>query len=426
MTNEILISCDRVSKRFCRDFKRSLRYGCYDSIRDILGLKNGFQSRGKLRKDEFLSVSDVSFELRRGESLGLIGRNGAGKTTLLKVLNGLIAPDRGCVSIRGRVGALIALGAGFDPVLTARENIMVNGAILGLSRSRIREVFDSIIDFAGIEKFVDSPVRTFSSGMKVRLGFAIAAHVDPDILLIDEVLAVGDLEFRRKCLKFVRNFAKNGGSSILVTHNLNQILSSCDRAILLENGKVAADGPSSEVVHKATELQYESSSDSDGMLSSKKWVASEGQSFAILAARVVDGDGGNPRSGKPAFLEMEILCRERAEDLSWAAYFWTDDYSRRLLTLRGSDDGQVETVDAGKTYLLSCKLPTLPLSPGRFGVRFAVIANGTAQDTVGYEDEYLSVIVEPGGTSRSETRRSAVGDLVWTQCEWLDAREIAR
>ena len=195
MNNDVLICVEGVSKKFCRDLKRSLWYGVKDAVSDVFGREGSTD----LRRDEFLAVNDVSFEVRRGECLGLVGRNGAGKTTLLKMLNGLIKPDHGRIEMRGRVGALIALGAGFNPILTGRENIYVNGSVLGLSRKEIDRKLEDIINFAEIGDFIDLPVQSYSSGMQVRLGFAVATAMEPDILLLDEVLAVGDDAFRSKC-----------------------------------------------------------------------------------------------------------------------------------------------------------------------------------------------------------------------------------
>ena len=194
---EVLVKVEALSKKFCKDLKTSLLYGVKDLIYGMSGNKN----ERKLRDKEFWAVKDISFELRRGECLGLIGHNGAGKSTLLKILNGLINPDAGKVTIRGRVGALIELGAGFNPILSGRENIYNNGAILGFSKKEIDAKVEEIIDFAEIREFIDMPVQNYSSGMKVRLGFAVAAQMEPDVLIIDEVLAVGDLGFVLKCFK---------------------------------------------------------------------------------------------------------------------------------------------------------------------------------------------------------------------------------
>ena len=244
--HEVLVSCNGLSKKFCRNLKKSLWYGVKDGISEILiG-----QSSKILRKDEFWALDNVSFELRRGECLGLLGKNGAGKTTLLKMLSGLIKPDKGTVSLKGKVGGLIALGAGFNGILTGRENIRTNGAILGYSRKEIEERMNQIIDFAEIHEFIDSPVNTYSSGMNVRLGFAIAVILSkPDVLLLDEVLAVGDIGFTIKCLNAVREMMKNS-AVIFVSHNMQFISRFCTQTILFEKGKMIGKYETSEGIHK--------------------------------------------------------------------------------------------------------------------------------------------------------------------------------
>jgi lipopolysaccharide transport system ATP-binding protein len=194
MNSDIALVADGLSKKFCRSLKKSLWYGVSDLAAEFRG---GKRDRRLLRPDEFWVVSNVSFDLRKGETLALIGPNGAGKSSLLRLLNGLIKPDLGSVAYRGKMQALIALGAGFNPILSGRENIYINAAVLGMPKAEVTRRFDEIIDFSGVEEFIDSPVKNYSSGMQVRLGFAVAAHLDPDILLVDEVLAVGDEGFRQ-------------------------------------------------------------------------------------------------------------------------------------------------------------------------------------------------------------------------------------
>jgi len=229
-----LVTIDHVSKKFCRNLRRSLWYGVKDIGTELTGRQRG---NGQLRKGEFWCLSDVSLQVERGDTIGLIGRNGAGKTTLLRMLNGLIKPDAGRIEIRGRMQALIALGAGFSPILTGRENIYINGSVLGIPTAEINRLFDGIVEFSGIEDFIDAPVQSFCSGMVVRLGFAVAAHLNPDILLVDEVLAVGDEGFQRKCLNKIGELKKNGTAIILVSHNMHTISSFADAVVLMEGGK---------------------------------------------------------------------------------------------------------------------------------------------------------------------------------------------
>jgi lipopolysaccharide transport system ATP-binding protein len=229
---EVLVRVENVSKKFCRSLKKSLRYGVQDIASELIGRKY----EHVLRPDEFWSVRDVSFELRRGECLGLIGHNGAGKTTLLKMLNGLIKPDRGSIEMNGRVGALIALGTGFNPILTGRENIYVNASILGISKKEIDAKIDEIIDFAEIVDFIDTPVQSYSSGMTVRLGFAVASRLNPDVLIIDEVLAVGDIAFKLKCYNEIYRLVKNA-AVVFVSHSMPQIARLCSQCLVMDKGE---------------------------------------------------------------------------------------------------------------------------------------------------------------------------------------------
>jgi len=252
---EVLVKVESVSKKYCRDLKKSLWYGMADVMSELLPQTESaaLNASRKLRCGEFWAVEDVSFQLRRGECLGLIGHNGAGKTTLLKMLNGLLKPDSGRIEIRGRVGALIALGAGFNPILTGRENIYVNGAVLGLDKSEINKKIDDIIDFAEIGDFIDAPVQSYSSGMQVRLGFAVATALDPDVLLLDEVLAVGDAAFRFKCYNRIASLMENA-AVILVTHNMEHVGEICSHALMLGRGKVLMAGSPQECIQNYDKL----------------------------------------------------------------------------------------------------------------------------------------------------------------------------
>lgn len=242
---EVVLTVQQTSKKFCRSLKRSLFYGIQDIGSELTGLRNENRS---LRLGEFWALKDVNFELRRGQALGLVGKNGSGKSTLLRIIAGLIKPDRGVVTVRGRVAPLIALGAGFNPVLSGRENIYTNMSILGLSKKEIDARFDEVIEFAEIGEAIDAPVQSYSSGMAARLGFASAVHTDPDILLIDEVLAVGDSRFRGKCFQKLHQLRQHGTSFILVSHNVHSILTICDSAVYLKQGKPTTIGDAASIM----------------------------------------------------------------------------------------------------------------------------------------------------------------------------------
>lgn len=234
MEKEILVVAKGVSKKFCRDLKTGLWYGLKDLATELFGVER--KSKKSLRKKEFWAVEDLSFTLRRGECLGLIGHNGAGKSTLLKMLNGLIEPDKGSIRVYGRVAAIIELGAGFNPILTGRENIYNNAAVLGIPKKEIESVLDDIIAFSELEKFIDTPVQYYSSGMKVRLGFSVAVHMKPDVLILDEVLAVGDAGFRIKSFNAISRMIQNA-AVIFVSHSMPSIARICTHALFMSKGK---------------------------------------------------------------------------------------------------------------------------------------------------------------------------------------------
>jgi lipopolysaccharide transport system ATP-binding protein len=243
MSSDVLVQVEGISKKFCRDLKTSLWYGVKDLTAELAGRSLG----NALRNKEFWAVKDVSFTLRRGEALGVIGPNGAGKSTLLKMLNGLIRPNTGSIRMRGRVQGLITLGAGFNPILTGRENVYVNAAVLGIPKREVDKRLAEIIDFAEIGEFIDAPIQSYSSGMTVRLGFAIAINVNPDVLIIDEVLAVGDQRFRRKARNAMARLLESDIAIIFVSHNIHEVLGITQRSLWLDKGNVVKLGDTAAV-----------------------------------------------------------------------------------------------------------------------------------------------------------------------------------
>ncbi|MFO1449298.1 MAG: ABC transporter ATP-binding protein [Opitutaceae bacterium] len=268
---EVLIRVEGVSKKFCRNLRKSLWYGVRDMMHEFNPFAGKVRENGEpeLKDGEFWANRDISFEVRRGECLGLIGHNGAGKTTLLKLLNGLIKPERGRIEIHGRVGGLIALGAGFNPILTGRENIKVSAAILGLTAREIEEKADQIIEFSELREFIDTPVQNYSSGMGVRLGFAVATALEPDVLLLDEVLAVGDGAFAVKCLNRIQQLREKA-AVIFVSHSEESIARICNRAILLEKGCLVKSGETLKIME-----EYE-----------KSWI--RGKTFTVSSEMIQD------------------------------------------------------------------------------------------------------------------------------------------
>jgi homopolymeric O-antigen transport system ATP-binding protein len=299
MSTDTIIHIEGVSKKFCRSLKRTMLYGVTDVASDMLGLSGHLAS---LRRDEFWAINDVSFKVKRGECIGLIGPNGAGKSTLLKLINGVTLPDQGSIRISGRIGALLELGAGFHPMLTGRENIHLSGAILGLSKDAMAKKFDSIVDFSGLEEFIDTPVKQYSSGMYVRLGFAVAVSIEPDILIVDESMAVGDATFRKRCRDQIDAFIRAGKTIIVVTHNLQEIEKIAQRMVLLDHGVVRADGRPEEVIASYMNL---------------------------LDNRILRRqEFGSPR-GEPAIEIMEVQLR--GSDRAPKSYFRTHDELRVMI-----------------------------------------------------------------------------------------------
>lgn len=261
--SDIAIRAENLSKRY-NITKAKYRP---DTLRDQLAdsLKSIFRRNGRPDKSEseFWALKDVSFDIKQGEIVGIIGHNGAGKSTLLKVLSQIVVPTYGQADIYGRVGSLLEVGTGFHPELSGRENIYLNGAIIGMRKEEIRRQFDAIVEFAEIEKFLDEPVKRYSSGMYVRLAFAVAAHLQPEILFVDEVLAVGDAAFQKKCLGKMGDAAKGGRTVLFVSHNMTAVNSLCDRVLWLNGGEIVEDGPSSNVVASYLEKSLESTDSSE-------------------------------------------------------------------------------------------------------------------------------------------------------------------
>jgi lipopolysaccharide transport system ATP-binding protein len=248
MSDDYAIRGQDVGKRY----KRLIKSQQHDSLRDVIGAGFADMFASKSAREEraerqtFWALKDANFEIKRGENVGIIGLNGAGKSTLLKILSRITTPTTGHIRIKGRLGALLEVGTGFHHELTGRENVFLYGSILGMTRKEVAAKYDAIVDFSEIAEFMDTPVKRYSSGMYVRLAFAVAAHLDPDILLLDEVLAVGDFAFQRKCMSFARRLEQNGATILFVSHNMHSIKTMCERVIYLKKGQIVFDGPTAE------------------------------------------------------------------------------------------------------------------------------------------------------------------------------------
>jgi len=362
-----------VSKKFCRSLKRSLLYGVRDIAAELSGRSRHSQA---LRKGEFWALDKVSFRLGRGESMGLVGRNGAGKTTLLRLISGLIKPDAGRLRVKGRVAPLIALGAGFNPILTGRENLYVNMSILGLTRKEIDARLDEIVDFADIGDALEAPVQTYSSGMAARLGFACAVHTDPDVLLVDEVLAVGDLKFRMKCYRHLAKLQERGTSFILVSHNPHAILTVCQTAIYLSHGQIMAAGNTASVMSQYEEDLFSiSQAHTNGSLRLPEKSTRESLGLDITAVNFKDGYGTvlqAPLSGKPASVCISCKAHREMDDVNLTvAVSNLSMENERVLYLSSQYDNQPMSIKPGNVEL-QLHLPYCGLSAGLYSAKIVV------------------------------------------------------
>lgn len=362
---ETLIKVEGLSKKFCRSLKKSLWYGMQDIGSELMGRRHG--EDGVLRKDEFWAAKDINFELKRGECLGLIGHNGAGKTTLLRMLNGLIRPDQGRIEMRGKVGALIALGAGFNPILTGRENIYVNAAVLGMSKQYVDSKIDEIIDFAEIRDFINSPVQTYSSGMNVRLGFAVAAIlIEPDILFLDEVLAVGDIGFAIKCLNTVRQLTNNS-AVVFVSHNMQQISRFCTRVMVMNHGHVLLDSPNPA---EGIDQYY-------GLVKHKQQTSGTGEAEIISVELIVNNQ--NVKSLEPAIphgaeigVRIKLHINSNRSGANMQIYIMDQVMNPVVCLPVNNTEGKLNLFTAG-VLEVHLSMGAVELSSGKYSVTIAVM-----------------------------------------------------
>lgn len=301
MSNPVIIA-ENLSKSYLLTHKKQ---GSYISFRDVLTdkVRNLIQKKGRLSesREEFFALNDVSFQINSGDQIGIIGRNGAGKSTLLKILSRITTPTKGKVTIEGRVASLLEVGTGFHPELSGRENIFLNGSILGMNRKEIKRKFDEIVAFAEVEKFLDTPVKRYSSGMYVRLAFAVAAHLEPEILIVDEVLAVGDAQFQRKCLGKMEDIAGTGRTTIFVSHNMQAVQKLCTKGILLRRGKIISEGKIDGVINS-----YLESSDSSVFLFDIERPDNFEESTGYAYRLRIEDENGEPSSEIPVGKNWQV------------------------------------------------------------------------------------------------------------------------
>jgi ABC-type polysaccharide/polyol phosphate transport system ATPase subunit len=364
-------------------------------------LKEAFVARRRSRGTDVWALQDISFEVRHGEAVGLIGRNGSGKTTLLKLISRIIKPTSGRVDVQGRVGSLLELGAGFHPDFTGRENVYLNGSVHGLSRALVREHMDEIVSFAGLEEFVDLPVRTYSSGMAMRLGFAVAAHLKADVLLLDEVFAVGDEAFQRKCFGKIFEFKQRGGTIVFVSHDASAVERLCERAVLLSSGRMELDGPTHDAIVRYHRQLAEEGDPEERAAGLREWGTGEAR---IVEVELVDLEGQERRqflAGEGLALRLRVVA-ERPLDPPRLLVELRGD-SGLLLAATAQDTAALGWSRASDNLRLRFDVERLPLTDGRFHLRIG-IADRTDGHLLHQLDEALSFHVVPDGEERGMIR----------------------
>jgi lipopolysaccharide transport system ATP-binding protein len=372
--SDIAIRCEGLAKRYEIGEREA-----YKTIRDVItdavaapfrrlrsAAQHSSNGNGSQNKPTIWALKDVSFEIKRGEVVGIIGRNGAGKSTLLKILSRITEPTRGSVDVWGRVGSLLEVGTGFHPELTGRDNIFLNGAILGMKKTEIARKFDEIVAFAEVEKFIDTPVKRYSSGMYVRLAFAVAAHMQPAILLVDEVLAVGDIAFQRKCLGKMGNVARQGRTVVFVSHNMAAINALCSRCVILNAGEVEFDGPTKSATERyyAESLRMVSSSD----LSASARDGTGKARFTSIHVQPLDAEGQELEVAYPGCdlsIGIQLRCESTFDHATVALVFY-DSNGYRIIDANTAQKGEFVSMTAGQSAEIGFLLRQVLLTPGKY------------------------------------------------------------
>jgi lipopolysaccharide transport system ATP-binding protein len=340
-----------VALRMEHVYKKFRKGEIYNSLRDLLPALTGrmFQQRELRENDkrEFWALQDLSFEVKRGEAFGIIGHNGAGKSTALKILSRIMNPTKGCMVVNGRLSALIEVSAGFHQDLTGRENIFLHGTILGMTKREIESKLDQIIAFSGIEEFIDTPVKRYSSGMFARLGFSVAAHVDPEVMIVDEVLSVGDFVFQGKCIERMKEVISGGAAVLFVSHNLKSVAEFCDRCLLLEKGRTVMTGPAPKVI---SEYLSRSRSVQSGDADSSPVTISK------VRVRSESGECSQFQSGQKAWIDVELIARMRCSKFSVSLYIQDEFYTHIFDTSTERLGHGSFTLDEGDVFLCTFEL----------------------------------------------------------------------
>lgn len=403
MTQDVMIRAEGLGKKYVighqrptggHSFRELVASGVYRVGRGLVDLARGQPILDGHSHEEFWALKEASFEIKRGDVVGIIGNNGAGKSTLLKMLSRITEPSEGRAEIRGRVASLLEIGTGFHPELSGRENIFLNGAILGMRHAEIKAKFDAIVAFSGLERFLDTPVKRYSSGMYVRLAFAVAAHVEPEIMILDEVLAVGDAEFQRKCLGRIHDVSAEGRTVLLVSHNMDSVAAICKRAILFKDGRILADGPADTVIQQygsRSPLTNSMSFDAD---TTRPSISSVTIDSAALLNRdlIVEIGFASPTPLKKAI--GDVVIHAPTSEPVWSSSSRVQENSLATDCFRG---------------VLRCEARNLPVSPGDYVLSISL------SDPHGVLDRRSDALRIKIGKERAPELRSSplIGHLDW-------------
>jgi ABC-type polysaccharide/polyol phosphate transport system ATPase subunit len=401
MDADVVVQVDGVAKKFARSLRRSFVYGA----RDIARLLVGRATDDRLRESEFWAVRDVSLALRRGRSIGIVGRNGSGKTTLLRMICGILRPSLGRVQVRGRIAPMLALGAGFKPVLSGRQNVFLNLALLGVAERDIRARFASILDFAELHDAIDAPLGTYSSGMQARLGFACAVHTEPSILVVDEVLAVGDARFRAKCRNKINELRRAGTSLLLVSHSPVLVETLSDECLWLDRGRAQGLGPPREILRRYEDATVkEVAAANDRGIAARQQRLAGPQSLAVTGVQLaMDGAAADHwRTGSPGELVVALRAAAPLEPVSVNVMLFdlVHQPGETVQFLMSSRDHGWLRVPAGDSAV-SLVLPHVGLRPGSYRLKLSVSV-GALHDILDVVDD-VKVVVRDDGEARHGT-----------------------
>ncbi len=370
-STDVVLDVDHVWKIYCRHLKRAMWYGLKDLGREVVGAGHD-RTHQDLRTGEFFAVRDANFQVRQGECLAMIGPNGAGKSSMLKMINGLIKPDAGSISIRGQIGALIELGTGFNPILSGRENIYINAAVLGLKKGEVDGLFDQIVDFAELGHVINDPIKTYSTGMRVRLGFSIAANLRPQLLLMDEVLAVGDVGFRMKCFAHLNRLVKSGVSIILVTHAVGMLQRVATRSVVFGQGKIVHDGD----LETGCTIYEEMLGASDRDRAKKK--ATTGR-VAGIGTVAVCNEAGEPQiefeTGQNLNLQVQLVAQEPVKNARLVVALCSPVHGVLSSVSTAFQDVRFDVDVPGCVVTLN--IPKIPLLIGAYHFNITLLGPGT-------------------------------------------------